>query len=101
MQFLKVGQADSVAVTGPLLCFPGEVQLFDFGKSAQKPSISIKQTTDQSPVYCVEFNHRQLQLLAAGDGSGVVKIWQLSSDFTEEGPREMNHLDQLANEVTD
>ncbi|XP_020649114.3 cytoplasmic dynein 2 intermediate chain 2 [Pogona vitticeps] len=79
----------------------GEIQLFDFGKSAQKPSISIKQTSDQSPVYCLEFNHRQPQLLAAGDGGGVVKIWQLSSDFTEEGPREMSHLDQLANEVTD
>ncbi|XP_063000730.1 cytoplasmic dynein 2 intermediate chain 2 [Elgaria multicarinata webbii] len=79
----------------------GEVQLFDFGKSSQKPSFSIKQTSDQTPVYCLEFNHKQAQLLAAGDGSGVVKIWQLSSDFTEEGPREMNHLDQLANEVTD
>ncbi|KAJ6654635.1 hypothetical protein lerEdw1_006788 [Lerista edwardsae] len=79
----------------------GEVQLFDFGKSSQKPSVSIKQTFNQAPVYCLEFNSRQAQLLAAGDGNGVVKVWQLSSDFAEEGPREMNHLDQLANEVTD
>nr|XP_060613191.1 cytoplasmic dynein 2 intermediate chain 2 isoform X2 [Anolis sagrei ordinatus] len=79
----------------------GELQLFDFGKSSQRPSLSIQQTSDQAPVYCLEFNHRQAQLLAAGDGDGAVKIWQLSSDFTEEGPREMNHLDQLANEVTD
>ncbi|XP_032994094.1 WD repeat-containing protein 34 [Lacerta agilis] len=79
----------------------GEVQLFDFGKSSQKPSLSIPQTRDRGPVYCVEFNPRQAQLLAAGDGGGTVKIWQLSSDFTEEGAREMSHLDQLANEVTD
>uniref|UniRef100_A0A8D0H4V6 Dynein 2 intermediate chain 2 n=1 Tax=Sphenodon punctatus TaxID=8508 RepID=A0A8D0H4V6_SPHPU len=79
----------------------GEVQLFDFGKSAQKPTISIKQTSNQSPVYCLEFNSKQTQLLAAGDANGVVKIWQLSSDFSEQGPREMSHLDQLANEVTD
>lgn len=76
--------------------FKGEVQLFDFGKNVQKPSISITQTSDHSPVYCLEFNKRQTQLLATGDGSGVVKIWQLSSDFIEEGPREMNLLDQLA-----
>ncbi|XP_054853480.1 cytoplasmic dynein 2 intermediate chain 2 isoform X2 [Eublepharis macularius] len=79
----------------------GEVQLFDFGKSSQKPSVSIQQTPDQTPVYCLEFNSRQTQLLAAGDGRGTVKIWQLSSDFTAVGPREMNHLDQLANEITD
>ncbi|XP_062815503.1 cytoplasmic dynein 2 intermediate chain 2 isoform X4 [Anolis carolinensis] len=78
----------------------GELHLFDFGKSSQRPSLSIQQTSDQAPVYCLEFNHRQAQLLAAGDAGGAVKIWQLSSDFTEEGPREMNHLDQLANEVT-
>ncbi|XP_048368177.1 cytoplasmic dynein 2 intermediate chain 2 [Sphaerodactylus townsendi] len=79
----------------------GEVQLFDFGRSSQKPSISIQQTSDRTPIYCLAFNSRQSQLLAAGDGSGVVKIWQLSSDFTEEGPQELNHLDQLANEITD
>ncbi|XP_058015686.1 cytoplasmic dynein 2 intermediate chain 2 [Ahaetulla prasina] len=79
----------------------GEVQLFDFAKSSQKPSISIRQTPNQAPVYCLEFNPRQTQRLAAGDASGTVKVWQLSSDFTEEGPREMSHLDQLANEVTD
>ncbi|XP_063172237.1 cytoplasmic dynein 2 intermediate chain 2 [Candoia aspera] len=79
----------------------GEVQLFDFAKSSQKPLVSIRQTPNQCPVYCLEFNPQQPQLLAAGDGSGTVKVWQLSSDFTEAGPREMSHLDQLANEVTD
>lgn len=85
----------------PAVSSAGDVQLFDLGKSSQKPSISIQQASQQAPVYCLEFNHRQPQVLAAGDGIGVVKIWQLSSDFAEEGPREMNHLDQLANEVTD
>ncbi|KFV86482.1 WD repeat-containing protein 34, partial [Struthio camelus australis] len=83
------------------LCFKGDVQLFDFEKSSQKPAVSIKQTTGESPVYCLEFNIKQTQLLAAGDATGTVKVWQLSSDFTEQGPREMNHLEQLASEVTD
>ncbi|XP_010226391.1 PREDICTED: WD repeat-containing protein 34 [Tinamus guttatus] len=79
----------------------GEVQLFDLEKSTQKAAVSIKQTPGESPVYCLEFNLRQPQLLAAGDATGAVKVWQLSSDFTEQGPREMKHLEQLASEVTD
>ncbi|NXI61886.1 WDR34 protein, partial [Anseranas semipalmata] len=82
-------------------CFIGVVHLFDFEKSSQKPAVSIKQAADECPVYCLEFNIKQTQLLAAGDATGTVKVWQLSSDFTEQRPREMNHLEQLASEVTD
>ncbi|XP_066896695.1 cytoplasmic dynein 2 intermediate chain 2 isoform X2 [Kogia breviceps] len=77
----------------------GDVQLFDLQKSPQKPTVSIKQTPDESPVYCLEFNRQQTQLLAAGDAKGVVKVWQLSGEFTEQGPRETEDLDQLAAEV--
>ncbi|NXG72579.1 WDR34 protein, partial [Baryphthengus martii] len=82
-------------------CFVGDVHLFDFGKSSRKPAVSIKQATGECPVYCLEFNSRHTRLLAAGDATGTVKVWQLSSDFTEQGPREMNHLEQLASEITD
>ncbi|XP_073397219.1 cytoplasmic dynein 2 intermediate chain 2 isoform X1 [Dendrobates tinctorius] len=79
----------------------GEVLLFDFGKSSQKPSLSIKQTSDEQPVHCLEFNRVQTKLLAAGDSTGLVKIWQLSSDFTEQGAGEMKVLEELATAVTD
>ncbi|KFP45878.1 WD repeat-containing protein 34, partial [Chlamydotis macqueenii] len=82
-------------------CSTGEVHLFDFERSSQKPALSIQQAADERPVYCLEFNVRQTRLLAAGDATGTVKVWQLSSDFTEQGPREMNHLEQLASEITD
>lgn len=77
----------------------GDVQLFDLQKSSQKPTVSIVQTQDGSPVYCLEFNSQQTQLLAAGDAKGTVKVWQLSTAFTEQGPRETEDLDQLAAEV--
>ncbi|XP_025768508.1 WD repeat-containing protein 34 [Puma concolor] len=77
----------------------GDVQLFDLQKSSQKPTVSIKQTQDDSPVYCLEFNRQQTQLLAAGDAKGTVKVWQLSTEFTEQGPRETEDLEQLAAEV--
>lgn len=72
------------------------MQLFDLQKSSQKPTVSVKQTQDESPVYCLEFNPHQTQLLAAGDAKGVVKIWRLSSEFTEQGPRETEDLERLA-----
>lgn len=79
--------------------FPGDVLLFDLQKSSQKPTVLIKQTQDESPVYCLEFNSQQTQLLAAGDAQGTVKVWQLSTEFVEQGPREAEDLDRLAAEV--
>lgn len=79
----------------------GEVHLFDLGRSMQKPTVSLKQSMSDCPVYCLEFNTKHTQLLAAGDAAGTVKVWQLSSDFTEQGPREMSHLEQLASEIMD
>ncbi|KAF4789131.1 WD repeat-containing protein 34 [Turdus rufiventris] len=80
---------------------PGEVHLFDLARSKQKPTVSLKQSTSDCPVYCLEFNTKHTRLLAAGDAAGTVKVWQLSSDFTEQGPREMSHLEQLASEIMD
>uniref|UniRef100_A0A8C2UCL3 Dynein 2 intermediate chain 2 n=1 Tax=Coturnix japonica TaxID=93934 RepID=A0A8C2UCL3_COTJA len=79
----------------------GDVHLFDLEKSSQKPAVSIRQAVNECPVYCLEFNTKQTQLLAAGDAAGTVRVWQLSSDFTEQRPREMNHLEQLVSELTD
>ncbi|XP_062497424.1 cytoplasmic dynein 2 intermediate chain 2 isoform X2 [Pezoporus occidentalis] len=79
----------------------GEVHLFDFERSSQKPAVSMKQAAGEHPVYCLEFNMKQTHLLAAGDATGAIKVWQLSSDFTEQRPREVTHLEQLASESTD
>ncbi|NXF60220.1 WDR34 protein, partial [Ciccaba nigrolineata] len=81
--------------------FTGDVHLFDFEKSSHKPALSLKQAAGERPVYCLEFNVKQSRLLAAGDATGAVRVWQLSSDFTEQGPREMSRLEQLASEVMD
>uniref|UniRef100_A0A286Y180 Dynein 2 intermediate chain 2 n=1 Tax=Cavia porcellus TaxID=10141 RepID=A0A286Y180_CAVPO len=77
----------------------GEVHLCDLRKSSQKPVACVAQTQDGSPVYCLEFNGQQPQLLAAGDAKGAVKVWRLSSAFLEQEPRETEDLDRLAAEV--
>lgn len=93
------GRAAALGLSYRLSRTEGDVQLFDLQKSSQKPTVSIKQTQDESPVYCLEFNCQQTQLLAAGDAKGTVKVWRLSTEFTEQGPRETEDLDQLAAEA--
>eukprot|EP00062_Callorhinchus_milii_P014871 gi/632964513/ref/XP_007898433.1/ PREDICTED: WD repeat-containing protein 34 [Callorhinchus milii] len=83
------------AVTGE-----GTVLIFDLGQSSLRPAVSI-QGAERKPMYCLEFNPKQPQLLAAGNAEGSVKIWQLSAELTEQGPREMILLEKLANEVAD
>ncbi|NWV02816.1 WDR34 protein, partial [Ptilonorhynchus violaceus] len=83
------------------LCLAGEVHLFDLARGRQKPTVSLKQSLSDCPVYCLEFNTKHTRLLAAGDAAGTVKVWKLSSEFTEQGPKEINHLEQLASEIMD
>ncbi|XP_008938431.1 PREDICTED: WD repeat-containing protein 34-like, partial [Merops nubicus] len=79
----------------------GAVHLVDLGRSSRKAAVSIRPAAGERPVYCLEFNPRHRQLLAAGDAAGTLRVWQLSSDFTEQGPRELQQLEQLASETTD
>ncbi|XP_051893128.1 WD repeat-containing protein 34 [Pristis pectinata] len=79
----------------------GTVLIFDLGQSSLCPSISIEQCAESKPVYCLAFNPKQPQLLAAGNAEGSVKIWQLNAELMKQGPREMILLEQLANEVAD
>ena len=40
------------------------------------------------------------QLIATGDAKGIVKIWRLGDDLTNQGPRDMETLRDLANTQT-
>ncbi|XP_072344935.1 cytoplasmic dynein 2 intermediate chain 2 [Scyliorhinus torazame] len=79
----------------------GTVLIFDLGQSSLCPAVSIEQNAKKKPVYCLAFNPKQPELLAAGNAEGSVKIWQLSAELTKQGPREVTVLEQLANEVAD
>ncbi|XP_078082348.1 cytoplasmic dynein 2 intermediate chain 2 [Mustelus asterias] len=79
----------------------GTVLIFDLGQSSLYPAVSIEQNIEKKPVYCLAFNPKQPELLAAGNAEGSVKVWQLSAELTKQGPREVTVLEQLANEVAD
>ncbi|XP_048415235.1 WD repeat-containing protein 34 isoform X2 [Stegostoma tigrinum] len=79
----------------------GTVLIFDLGHSSLRPTVSIEQNTERKPVYCLAFNPKRPELLAAGNAEGSVKIWQLSAELTKEGSREISLLEQFANEAVD
>lgn len=77
------------------------MQIFDLGRKSLRPAATLDQLTGGQPVYCLEFNPRRKDLLAVGNADGSVNIWHLSTELTEQGPRETAKLEQLANEVAE
>lgn len=79
----------------------GTVQIFDLGLMSLRPLATIGQDSGGQSIYCLEFNPRLPQLLAAGNNNGTVNIWQLSTELTEQGLREAAQLEQIANGVAE
>ncbi|XP_061582153.1 WD repeat-containing protein 34 [Cololabis saira] len=79
----------------------GEVQIFDLGSRSLKPAASIQEEGAAGLASCLAFNRHRPHLLAVGKTDGTVGVWQLSSDLTEQKPKETRQLDQIANEATD
>lgn len=48
---------------------------------------------------CLAFNPQNPQLLAVGRADGSVDVWHLSTDLTEQRPREAERLQQIAEQV--
>jgi len=74
----------------------GHLYVYDLKHSRGKPSLSLKVTTDKSPVYSVAFNPKEPSVIATADGQGVVKIWRLSGALSTMAPREQEAFDRLA-----
>ncbi|KAM4634501.1 cytoplasmic dynein 2 intermediate chain 2 isoform 2-T2 [Polymixia lowei] len=79
----------------------GVVQIFDLGRRSLRPAATIEQNSGGQAATCLAFNTRNTHLLAVGNADGKVNIWHLSTDLTEQGPRETAQLEQLANEVAE
>nr|XP_046231528.1 WD repeat-containing protein 34 isoform X2 [Scatophagus argus] len=77
----------------------GEVQIFDLGRRSLKPAATIEQGAAGQAATCLAFNCQNPHLLAVGKTDGTVNVWQLSTDLTEQNPRESSQLEQIANQV--
>ncbi|XP_049460026.1 WD repeat-containing protein 34 isoform X3 [Epinephelus fuscoguttatus] len=79
----------------------GAVQIFDLGRRSLKPAATIEQGGADQPATCLAFNCQNPHLLAVGKTDGTVGVWQLSHDLTEQSPREISQLEQIANHVAE
>lgn len=74
------------------------VQIFDLGRSSVRPAATIEHGSGGKAATCLAFNATHTGLLAVGNMDGTLSVWRLSSDLTEQGPREAAQLEQLANQ---
>lgn len=95
---------DPTSRPSPRLSFlspPGEVQVFDLGRRSPRPVATLEGGGGGGggAATCLAFNSQNPQLLAVGRANGSVDVWHLSSELTEQQPREEERLQQLANQV--
>ncbi|XP_068430365.1 cytoplasmic dynein 2 intermediate chain 2 [Clinocottus analis] len=76
----------------------GEVQIFDLGRRSQRPAATVQQGGADRAATCLAFNRQSAALLAVGNTSGTVCIWQLSHSLTAQSPRESSQLELIANQ---
>ncbi|XP_069573424.1 cytoplasmic dynein 2 intermediate chain 2 [Brachyistius frenatus] len=77
----------------------GEVKVFDLGRRSLRPAATIELGGAGHAATCLAFNGQNPSVLAVGKTDGTVSVWQLSSDLTEQNPRESSQLEQIANQV--
>lgn len=73
--------------------------MFDLGRHSPRPVATLEGGAGGVAATCLAFNPQNPQLLAVGRASGSVDVWHLSTELTEQCPREVERLQQIANQV--
>ncbi|XP_077992291.1 cytoplasmic dynein 2 intermediate chain 2-like [Glandiceps talaboti] len=79
----------------------GHLLIYDLKTSKINPVYTLEAGSDKEAVFTLEFNQNQRQLLATGDGKGMVRVWQLSDALTTQGAREIESLGDIAASALD
>ncbi|CAH1783665.1 unnamed protein product [Owenia fusiformis] len=74
----------------------GQLLLYDLKSNQATPVHKLPASPTKQPVYTLQFNQHQRQLLATGDGAGVIQVWQLSDDLSTQQPKEVETLAEVA-----
>ena len=74
----------------------GELLVYDLSWSRVVPVERLLTNSKERPVYAVAFNRKRRQLVATGDGTGSVVVWQLSSELCNQRPNELRVLERIA-----
>ncbi|XP_061838851.1 cytoplasmic dynein 2 intermediate chain 2 [Nerophis lumbriciformis] len=79
----------------------GEVQIFDLSGRSLRPAATIGPEGVQKAATCLAFNGQNGGLLAVGGSDGMVSVWKLSTDLSEQKPSETHFLEQIANQAAE
>jgi len=71
----------------------GHVLVYDLHANQHSPVQVLDANTKGIPVYCAANSAKRPRYLASGDGSGTVKVWNLSNGLIMEGANEQGQLD--------
>lgn len=74
----------------------GKVALLDLSVSEQSPVDWIEVAQLNCSIFAVNFNPKRPDILATGDATGVVKIWQMGEKFLHAGANEQKQLEAIA-----
>ncbi|PVD30466.1 hypothetical protein C0Q70_09732 [Pomacea canaliculata] len=75
----------------------GYLLLYDLGSGKLVPIHRIEASPSKQPVFTLQFNSKQSQLLATGDGVGFIRVFTLSKDLLSSTSQK---VEQLANLIT-
>lgn len=59
----------------------GHLLLYSIGSGNMVPLQCVEASSAKQPVYCLQFNSKQTQLMATGDGGGNVRVFKMSKDL--------------------
>lgn len=79
----------------------GHLLLYDISSGNFVPAHTVEASPTKQPVYCLQFNPKQTQLIATGDGAGTVRIFKLSKDLVQSSGNKLDLLENLISTGTE
>ncbi|XP_076461827.1 cytoplasmic dynein 2 intermediate chain 2-like [Babylonia areolata] len=73
----------------------GHLLLYDLSTPSLVPTYTVEASPAKQPVFCLQFNNQQKQLLATGDAGGSVRVFKLGKDLISSSAHKIDHLENL------
>ncbi|KAL8562746.1 hypothetical protein ACOMHN_022621 [Nucella lapillus] len=73
----------------------GHLLLYDLTSANLVPAHTVEASPTKQPVFCLQFNIKQKQLLATGDAGGSVRVFKLSKDLITTSAHKLEQLENL------
>ncbi|XP_059166900.1 cytoplasmic dynein 2 intermediate chain 2-like [Physella acuta] len=75
----------------------GHLILYDLLHGQIVPAFKLQASPNMVPVYSLQFNLQQKQILATGDGEGYIRVFRLGETLTSMSSRENEVLEEIMN----